>query len=95
MVTAKKSYKNVCCSRRAVVVHIKPISLLMFSLSSPSDLKVPILTRVPRRTKLKLFFFYVFGLKQSVITPTYGGAHKDELIRPGARLTEGNLCSLS
>ena len=91
----KKCYKNVCCSRGAVVVHIRPISLLMFSLTSPSDLKVPILTRLSRGTKLKLFFFVVvFGLKQSVITLTNGWVHKDELIRPGAYLAEGNSCLL-
>ena len=89
----KKCYKNVCCSRGAVVVHIRPISSLMFSLTSPSDLKVPILTRLSRGTKLKLFFFVVvFGLKQSVITLTNGWVHKDELIRPGAYLAEGNSC---
>ena len=54
-------------------MHIRPISSLMFSLTSPSDLKVPILTRLSRGTKLKLFFFVVvFGLKQSVITLTNG-----------------------
>ena len=56
----KICYKNVCCSRGAVVVHIKPISLLVFSLTSPSDLKVPILARLPRGTKLKLLFFFLF-----------------------------------
>ena len=41
-------------------MHIKPISLLVFSLTSPSDLKVPILARLPRGTKLKLFFVFLF-----------------------------------